>query len=126
MEQVFFLPDIVDEKIKDYKNYDKETKKYAQQNGAELKITLIEGMIWHVERKKNTEADPSCLRKPNGDRQQSWAWGCEEEIDLNWTEGEEFNMDGQEMYGMVCYSMLWYGLIQYALVWFDTVCFGMV
>ena len=59
MEQVFYLRDIADEKIKEYKKYDRETKKYAQQGGAELKITMIEGFDGIDDREDNESDDES-------------------------------------------------------------------
>ena len=59
MEQVFYLRDIANEKIKDYKKYDRETKKYAQQGGAELKITMIEGFDGLDDREEDESGDES-------------------------------------------------------------------
>ena len=59
MEQVFYLRDIADEKIKEYKKYDRETKKYAQQGGAELKITMIEGFDELDDREEDESDDES-------------------------------------------------------------------
>ena len=59
LEQVFYLRDIADQKIKDYKKYDRETKKYAQQGGAELKITMIEGFDGLDDREEDESDDES-------------------------------------------------------------------
>ena len=79
MEQVFFLRDIADEKIKEYKKYDRETKKYAQQGGAELRITMIEGYDGLDERKEAESDDESDNRQEqnNGqDQEDGVAGGC--------------------------------------------------
>ena len=79
MEQVFYLRDIADEKIKDYKKYDRETKKYAQQGGAELRITMIEGYDGLDERKEDESDDESDNRHEQNDGQDQedgGAGGC--------------------------------------------------
>ena len=79
MEQVFYLHDIADEKIKDYKKYDKETKKYAQQGGADLKMTMIEGFDGIDDRDEDESDDEfdDGHEKNNGqDQEDGSAGGC--------------------------------------------------
>ena len=79
LEQVFYLRDIADQKIKDYKKYDRETKKYAQQGGAELKITMIEGFDGLDDREEDESDDESDdgREKNNGqDHEDDTAQSC--------------------------------------------------
>ena len=79
MEQVFYLRDIADEKIKEYKKYDRETKKYAQQGGAELKITMIEGFDGIDDREDNEsddESDDGQQQKNGQDNEDDTAQSC--------------------------------------------------
>ena len=79
LEQVFYLRDIADEKIKDYKKYDRETKKYAQQGGAELKITMIEGFDGLDDREEDEsddESDDGQQQKNGQDNEDDTAQSC--------------------------------------------------
>ena len=79
MEQVFYLRDIADEKIKDYKKYDRETKKYAQQCGAELRITMIEGydgLDDREEAESDDESDNRHEQNDGQDQEDGVAGGC--------------------------------------------------
>ena len=79
LEQVFYLRDIADQKIKDYKKYDRETKKYAQQGGAELKITMIEGFDGLDDREEDEsddESDDGQQQKNGQDNEDDTAQSC--------------------------------------------------